>query len=456
MVSLITKITKVEMKKFILTVISFYYVSCVLGQTVLDQKINLKSDYGMSLAIPMEFSYEQKPRLLFTQGYSQEEKTYVYDEDLKLEKTIDTGLNKTFDYQLTYQDEEREITEVYIKNETELQNFHQTFDQFVEQQKMVDPTFDISKMTITKEENGDSLIVYEGYYSPEDLYYGYSYFGKQYPKLVYRCISGNMYLYRINYGVKYGEWKTVSTRTEDYQKSFSALSLQSINLNQGQSQSNGSFKVSQTLFNTDEDFEFLMPKYILGTGGPYSNSDDTVIDGDDVILTKNTVCITENGKVVLGGFQVVSSDGTVLQDLDFDADFVSSGLPSKIFVLTIGTKTYLVFTGYQSGSSNESTAFYLINRETTNIQKAKVVRGGMSVTPVVAEKNSPVIISFGDDNKFGSDITLYSTSGSQLHQMRVPAGSKSAQMTLGNGSGVYVITRKQPGQMHESQKVIVK
>lgn len=439
------------MKKIISIIFLLVYVLTSNAQTMIDQRINLSGSNSLSLAIPSDFCYNKKPMLQLSKNENHSDETmFIYDENLNMVKTINTGQSKSFDYQLTYQDEVRDITEVFIKEEIETNNYHKTFEQFVESQKMLDPTFDESKLTITKEENGDSLIIID---MPDEYYYYSSYFGKQYPLILFRCKSSNMFQYRVIYGVNYGEWRVSASRTEDRHKDIKVLPLLDYNLNQGHGQSTGYFKVSQTLFNTDEDFEYLMPKYVLSNGGEMSQ-DETTWGDEDRVITTRTVCTSEKTQVVLAGFQVVSSDGNVLHDLNFDADFVSSDNPSKIYVLSIGSKTYLVFTGYKNGS--EYTAFYLVNREATNVQKVGVVKGGMSVIPTIANSNTPINISFNDDNKDGSKIKLYSTTGSLLQQQWVPAEERSTQITIGNNPGVYVIERMQTGEPLETRKIIIK
>ena len=115
-----------------------------------------------------------------------DENLLVYDENIELIKTINIQQEKSFDYQLTFQDEEREVVSVDVASENE-QDLYTTYEAWLNQIMLTDPTFTESSIHITIEENGDSLIVMDftdnGFYSFSDYYFNYDYFGKQYPRL---------------------------------------------------------------------------------------------------------------------------------------------------------------------------------------------------------------------------------------------------------------------------------
>ena len=69
--------------------------------------------------------------------------------------------------------------------------------------------------------------------------------------------------------------------------------------------------MTQTLFNTDEKYEFLMPLYSSDT---YTEEEDH--DGDGNVDHKTTSTGTK-----VTGFQIVSEDGTVIETINFDGGF---------------------------------------------------------------------------------------------------------------------------------------
>lgn len=428
-------------------------------EVVGDLKLGTNSSTSLALSIPKEFCYNNAPMLqMYDKDY--DGSLLIYDENLNLKETLKINGDKTFDYQITYQDEVRDVESVTLNQEYE-DCLNQSYDQFIQQAQIMDPSFVESKLTITEEANGDKLIVYDYtsgamYGTITDYYFGYDAFGTKYPRIYFRCKNDVMYRYRATYSVTYSDWRVAGTRTVDQQYTYRRLYLCNINLNQGDGRANYYFEASQTLFNNDESFEYLVPKLVLssqGDGVPQSIT-PVVVGGDDPIETTRSTVISEKSKVAMVGFQIVSSDGTVIRDLDFDSGFVSSSTPNYIYVVTIGNKTYLAFSGYKDG--NSCTIFYQIDRQTSEIRRVSEARGSFMVSPTIVDKSTPVYIKFDDENKNGSDIFVYSASGNQMQQQSVPAGETGTQLTLNRNSGMYIVARKQPGKPVQTQKVIVK
>ena len=98
--------------------------------------------------------------------------------------------------------------------------------------------------------------------------------------------------------------------------------------------------VTQTLFNADEKYEYMLPLY------------------------------DENSNII--GFRIMSEDGTELQSVEFD--FSGSGnkkINDDVMVLKINGKHYLVFEGYDD--ENSFTIFYRIYPQTNEIKAVKSI-----------------------------------------------------------------------------------
>jgi len=448
------------MKIFYLVIISLCTSLVSYAQIKTDGNLNLGNPSRLAMSIPKEFCYGGAPMLQMydsESSSSSERKLLIYDENLNLKETLKIGGERTFDYQITFQDEVRDVEDVSLIREEE-QCLYQSYEEFVNREKMVDPSFDESLLTITEESNGDKLIVYNYSSSSiyndylENFYYGYSYFGTKYPRIYFRLKNDVMYRYTAYYSVKYGEWRVSGTRVEDKHYNYKRLYLCNINLNQGDGQANYYFEASQTLFNNDEAFEYILPKYVLSEGSNEPTYQPTY-DEQSIVTTRSTI-ITKKSNVVLAGFQVVSSNGTVIRDLDFEQGFIGFSSPNNLFVVTIGEKTYLAFSGYQNGKS--CTIFYLIDRQTTELRQVKTAPGSFVISPTIVDRNTPINISFGDNNKSGSDIIVYSTSGNQMQRQNVPAGEKTAQLSISANSGMFIVARQQKGKPVETKKIIVK
>ncbi len=90
-----------------------------------------------------------------------------------------------------------------------------------------------------------------------------------------------MYQYDAVYNVEYSDWRDAGTKNVDKSTSLSHLYLCNVDLDGGGSLAGNSyFDVSQTLFNTDEDFEYLVPKCALSANYPGASMGN--MDPEDV------------------------------------------------------------------------------------------------------------------------------------------------------------------------------
>ena len=194
------------MKKLFTIIYSFLISLGSMAQIALDGSLNFGSTSSLALSIPKEFCYNDAPMLqMYDNNGGAQRSLLIYDENLNLKETLKINGDRTFDYQITYQDEVRDIESVTLNQEYE-ECLNQSYDNFIIREKTLDPTFDESKMTITEESNGDKLIIldltnYVNYLggSIENYYFGYDIFGTKYPKIYFRCKSDVMYRYRATY-----------------------------------------------------------------------------------------------------------------------------------------------------------------------------------------------------------------------------------------------------------------
>ena len=136
-----------------------------------------------------------------------------------------------------------------------------------------------------------------------------------------------------------GEWQVIN---EDRGKSYSGLFSMELNdFDQGCAEF-GNIYISQTMFNSDDKYEYLMP--IITTESGIDQEDR---DGDGVADVRITWT-----SAVLTGVQVVSETGAVLQTINFPDGF-KSGSSSKndIDLIKINGKLYLSFGGYDANGS---------------------------------------------------------------------------------------------------------
>lgn len=414
--------------------------------------------YRAALSIPKEFSYGGVPYLMLYDG-NDRNTIQVYDENLNVVKRIAMKDELPFNYQLTYQDQVREVTSVNEAQKSETSHY-ESYEAFVQQERMTDPTFDESCLIITDMGDGTRKIKVDysrsRYMSNEQMYYAYSYFGMQYPKVYFIDNGSGVTCYRVTYTVQYSDWKTAGTRVVDCSEEQRRIQLCNINLNQGDGRAESYFDVSQTLFNDDASFEYLMPKFKLSTHGNIGGS-NTIISGDDdeQIITSQSTVISDQKNLALAGFQVLSENGNVISDITFDSDFEGTLIIGHAFVITIGENVYLAFDGYTSES--RATIFYKVDRKNPSaIQKVKVAPSTMSLSPTIVRSGSTINVTFDDANEKGSDIVVVSASGAAVKSYHVPAGQTSAQIQANTSAGMYCVSRLQKNKVSVTKRIIVK
>lgn len=445
------------MRKLLLLLCFVAFAAVSDAQMVITSRMELGRPYDYALSIPKEFSYDGKP-LITMYDNSDEKNLLIYDENLNLVKQVDMTKSFYFDYSLTYQDEVRHVNNVKEVDKTQT-SLNMPFEEWQSRQSMLDPSFTPSALTIQVQENGDSVITYKSNYtSYEYLYFAYNTFGVKYPKLYWLASKGNMYECKTNYEVEYSDWQVTNTYTQNKQKKLDYLRLCNINLNSGDGRANYYFVASQTLFNTDADFEYIIPKFKLSNNSNvmgYSSEINTGYNSEN-IDTIQTTCTSDEYNFYLIGFQIVSSEGNVIKDIDFDTGEGVRGIDlDYAYVITIGSNTYLAFDGYDS-DNKQATLFYKINRTTSDIKKVKVASNSMFVSSTAQNHNAIVNINFTDENNGGSNIVITSANGVNVKQVAVPSNQKSVQFSFTGNAGIYCVSRIQKGKISEVKKLLIK
>lgn len=190
--------------------------------------------------------------------------------------------------------------------------------------------------------------------------------------------------------------------------------------------------VSQSLFNDDEKFEFLLPILEPTTTTRYDEYSHTA---------ETTFGYKEKG------IKVVSEDGTVLHKI------IASSDVSYISIFRISDKTYLRI------ESDEIASFYEIKKNGNNssINKVRDVRG-MNIRPTVAGRNENITITLNDgDNDTERELIVTGVNGQLVERRTIPAGENRLEINAGMlRSGMYNFTLQKKGTFLDNGKVIVK
>lgn len=160
-----------------------------------------------------------------------------------------------------------------------------------------------------------------------------------------------------------GDWKTIYDESYTiYGEGTSRITLKDFN------QSCDDFRsiyLSQTIFNNDDKYEYIMPVY-----KPYSMYEERDEDGDGTIDTKDT----RSGMNIVG-FKIVSETGNVLSTVNFEEGFGVYDL--KFDLILINGKRYLSISG---NSSYPKRVYYIysIESEATSVSMKSVQRVAVS------------------------------------------------------------------------------
>lgn len=419
-----------------------------LGQQII---MNDMPEYLDELnVIPSQFTVNNVPILHIEQDeweYDEEEYSIVlYNDDIeKIAEVKPTS--HTFDYTLTYQTETRElkgVTKDIIsqKHYTDLAEWF-NFDDFIRNEYYLEFRMD----------GNDSIAIHkdEPYY-----FFGYDYFGEKYPIEYFLCKDNVIYRVHAEYYATYTDWTPAGERKEEKSCELNVLSIYYQNFDT-QAESNR-FTLSQTLFNSDDKFEYIIPKLVLTDISDYVVSMPS--NGREIVLSRSEL-ISDYDNPTMKGLQVVSSDGTVLHDIDFMDGFYKdydeySEYDNEIYGITIGGKDYLVIDGYMESNDEdeedrECVLFYRINRQTNSLQEVKNVPVKMRAK----QQASTINVQLSNTTE-PSELILTNSLGQIIGKKNVPAGENVATFKTSMPKGMYNVTRVQNGKQIENGKILMK
>lgn len=235
------------------------------------------------------------------------------------------------------------------------------------------------------DDNGDTITYKKSYYTNDYLldrgyiqlengnfkstpndYWEYDRFGETYPLnyilLVPHEWDGIEYYMVYDVYFYYREQKTDEWETIDERESSNTVNLNDLpTIDNYEDYDNNiflecNFKFTQTLFNTDEKYEYIIPLYEEG---------ESIEEFQDEV--GNDIRIVSSG-AIKKGLKVVNEDGTTICTLNgsFNGSFIEFDL------IKIADKTYLVFNDYSYNT------WYLIDQQSSSIESVKRIPTGKS------------------------------------------------------------------------------
>lgn len=198
------------------------------------------------------------------------------------------------------------------------------------------------------------------------------------------------------------------------------------------------FTYSQTLFNNDDAFEYLV-------------CDKTKIDDHDYPYTYTATYM-----------KVMSDDGKELARINFGNTILFTDCEFAIIHFGDYNKDYLLIEGcYYDDVLNtygeEFKKLYYIDKEANDKDAIREVEAPevLKALPSLARKNQCVNIELGSNA--GGSLQVTSANGSVVRQLPIKQGQKSVQLnTRGLASGIYVVSTVNGNGKQENCKIVVK
>lgn len=325
-------------------------------------------------------------------------------------------------------------------------------------------------VSVTPHPEGGLVFVHDmDMYQPDGSdahnYFKVDTYGKQYPIYTYLWQNGFLYHYQIAYSDKsvyaedevtfeYGEWVETRTVKDRYAKDdgigFLDYDSQSIN---GDIEGYGDgLCLSQTLFNTDDKYEYLSFPHELSEeyeGSGYMP--DYHVSGTYTENKYFSQC------ALYKSFNVMSEDGTILQTVTFPNGFEMIEFVTAQ-IIQISDERYILCQGEMN--DNATLLIYKLNRSSVGASVEQVCAPiKASAFPSIANRNQMITIQLSGDNADNSrtNLQVIDMQGKVLNQQTIPAGQTSTTIPanrLSNGMNLIKIT--QGSKNIGTEKVIVK
>ena len=200
-----------------------------------------------------------------------------------------------------------------------------------------------------------------------------------------------------------------------------------------------SIDLTQTLFNSDEAYEYIMP--IITSTSTYREEDR---DGDGEIDYKKTDYTND-----YTGFQIKSSNGQIIQTINIDNGYSLDYL----YLFKINDKNYLM-ARIHNEDYEEEMLFYPIKSNTSGVSPLGAPTT-VKVAPRIANRPESFTVEIDGENNAPRIVEVANMAGQIVWKQKVSAGQNTLSISADRLSkGVNII--RVNGKQTETCKVIVK
>lgn len=408
------------MKKLLLSAITLVAFSSANAQLSESGK-----GKGYIRVAPKEFCYDGKVKLIMDESeYGEPTSIFkIYDSNFEVEKTVTLNLGESKYKEI---EQRRHYGAPVLHGYEDYKNY-----EYAETWEEAKGLFNMNEYT---EKEG-----YQLWPNTENSYYKFETFGKTYPYSYYYWNPEDKYFYyRSNiYTDTYtGDWYNYDE--DEGTRTIEPIYFEFNDYDNNRCVEKG-FSISQTLFNNDEKYETLVPKYSQREVIAYERD----ADGDGVI-DHRTISV---GRYPTG-LSVVSEDGTELYSIE--TDFGMAGYSDYYELLKINGKLYI-------GAEDESYdnyIFFEINRETSSIKQVAKLKG-MRVSPTIAEQTDNITVELGEGSN-AKEIVVVNGNGQVVKQIPVKNGERQITINAGSLNRGLNILNARGAKGNNNCKIIVK
>lgn len=367
------------------------------------------------------------------------------------------------------------LTQIYLFNE-ETQEGYYTYDVPAswtenDMKTYLENQDEKTIVSVTPHPEGGLVFVYDmDMYQPDGSdahnYFMVDTYGKQYPERAYLWQNGFLYDYHLVYSdqsvyaedevtFEYGEWVETGTEKYEYAQDDGIGFLDYDSQSTGDSDEYGDgLCLSQTLFNTDDKYEYLSFPHELSEEYDYGYNEPTPDHYESGTYTEEETFYQYS---LYKSFNVMSEDGAILQTVTFPKGFQMVEYVDAQ-VIQLSGEFYILCQGEMN--DNATLLIYKINRSSVGASVEQVCAPiKVDAFPSIANRNQMITIQLSGDNAGNSQTNLQvvDMQGKVLNQQTIPAGQTTTTIPahrLSNGMNLIKIT--QGSKTIGTEKVIVK
>lgn len=445
---------KIFTKKLLMAMMLLTVSITISAQT----KKEVFEGYSSFRMTPADYSVGNKSSLYFYNfdGYyiygSEAPTFYIYDSNFTKQKTIEVPVTPVSYYSQTQERERGQVVKKMDDNSGEEKI--STWDP-----NTGDEVFEFTTESAenyikerygseirTKEETSEAIIFY---LTDEYSYFRYENYGYQYPERYFKYEKSTSFLYECN--DSYSEaWTYTDTWKEpvreDNQTYAAPMSISRIS-----DVDTKSFRLSQTLFNTDNAYEYVMPIITTETFEEQEMGWDDAKQ-QEVVVRKITGTTTR-----VSGLKIVNENGATVNTITFDSNFGVYFTTSGIDMIDLDGNIYLAVEGNLKKSATESvraTIVYSIDAQTNSVRQLSMEEG-MRISPTMARRSEMITITLEGNNDQSRQVNIVNATGRTVKRINVPAGQRSVQVNASElSTGLNIVNVS--GQKTQTCKIIVR